>query len=90
MFMISADQKSKIRNGFCVEYENGYSVSVQFGYGNYCDNYNGGVDKPKTAECAVILEGEFCQIDETWSDSVKGHMTAEQVTELMCQVMKLK
>lgn len=38
-------------NGFYVTFENGYTISVVFAYGNYCDNYSdistryfGGVD----------------------------------------------
>ena len=28
------------RKGFHITFENGWTVSVQFGYGNYCSNYD--------------------------------------------------
>ena len=50
--------------GFHVEFANGWCVSVQFGPGNYCDNYSMRFDKDSqvaagakgsdTAECACI------------------------------------
>ena len=89
-FGISTDKETIYRNGYFVEYKNGFGVSVQFGRGNYCDSYNGIVENNTTAECAVLLEGELCQIDDTWTDTVKGHMTPEEVTALMFQVMNLK
>jgi hypothetical protein len=55
--------------GFHITFENGYTVSVQFGLGNYCDNYGDifsigvedfskvseamGKKGSKNAECAV-------------------------------------
>lgn len=33
--------------GFHVSFPNGYTVSVQFGPGNYCDHYDRGVRKVK-------------------------------------------
>lgn len=56
--------------GFGMRFENGWAVSVQFGYGNYADNYDGPVGVwsedhremnrkcgeigSRTAECAVF------------------------------------
>jgi hypothetical protein len=88
-FQYHSDSPTKNRKGFSVTYENGYTVSVQFGYGNYGDNYNGNVKNPKTAECAVLMDGEFCRVDDSWEDNVKGHMTSSDVTKLMFQVMNL-
>lgn len=57
--------------GFGITFPNGYQISVQFGYGNYCDNYNAyrepgestdahharlGVMGSDNAECAVFNE----------------------------------
>lgn len=38
------------KKGFHITFENGYTVSVQFGPGNYCDNY----------DCAIGWEDELC------------------------------
>jgi hypothetical protein len=53
--------------GFGIEFPNGWRVSVQFGHGNYADNYDfrdegdyrennrkAGAQGSRTAECAVI------------------------------------
>jgi hypothetical protein len=52
--------------GFCITFSNGWSISVQFGRGNYADNYEmsmvdwresnrlAGEQGSCTAECAVI------------------------------------
>ncbi len=54
--------------GFGMKFANGWAISVQFGYGNYADNYDGRVDEEDyakrnarlgangstTAECAVF------------------------------------
>ena len=59
--------------GFGISFDNGWAVSVQFGYGNYADNYDGpngqrvddwremnrqcGELGSRTAECAVFKPG---------------------------------
>jgi len=46
------------QKGFHITFENGWTVSVQFGRGNYCDNYNhegydGPVPQSSDAEIAA-------------------------------------
>lgn len=36
--------------GFHIQFENGYVASVQFGGGNYCDNYGDYVSNPTSGE----------------------------------------
>ena len=80
MFSIS-DNK-----GFQITFENGYSVSVQFGPGNYCENkdlpYNHGEEVPmsNTAETALISPDGFV---EYRGDDVQGHMSPKDVLELL-------
>jgi hypothetical protein len=73
--------------GFQMTFENGVTLSVQFGPANYCENY--GVNdfqaprktdrwKSKDAEVAILLpDGEFYQIQE--HDQVTGRQTVEDV-----------
>lgn len=78
--------------GFQVVFENGYTVSVQFGGGNYCDNYNdhispqawvaSGEKGSADAECAVIFQGKLLEL-EGWGDSVKGRMSPKEVLGLL-------
>ena len=80
MFSIS-DNK-----GFQITFENGYSVSVQFGPGNYCENmdlpYNHGEEVPmsNTAETALISPDGFVAYQ---GDDVQGHMSPKDVLELL-------
>ena len=80
--------------GFHVEFANGHTVSVQFGGGNYCDNYDdpigpgdwkaSGKKGSRTAETAVIgPSGELIEYPEKPGDTVQGHMTPAEVLELM-------
>lgn len=78
--------------GFHVTFKNGVTLSTQFGWGNYCENY----DKPThvtdvfekqrkdgcesdDAEIAIIFDGEF--ITAQWSkneDGVQGRVSIDQ------------
>jgi len=78
--------------GFHVEFENGYSVSVQFGGGNYCENrwllgggdYNLGdsVPESKTAETALMV-GPDNDFVEYKGREVQGYQNAKDVLELL-------
>lgn len=83
MFAITAQK------GFQVSFENGWTVSVQFGRGNYCqnynhDNYDGPVPPSRTAEVAAWDK------DDNWhdfgGDTVEGHMKPNQVLEFMNEI----
>ena len=73
--------------GFQMTFENGVTLSVQFGPGNYCENRSTddfsaprktGCWKSKDAEVAILLhDGEFYQIQEY--DQVEGWQTVEDV-----------
>ena len=84
--------ESATGHGFRMTFNNGYSVSVQWGPSNYCTNRNKdlslrgtGMDS-KTAECAVISpNGHFVQMDG-WHDDTNGYMNADDVLALMTRV----
>ena len=79
------------KKGFKVTFDNGWTVSVQFGPGNYCDNYDmpfgreeeSGKDGCKNAECALISPtGNFLKVDG-WGDCVSNCSTPSDVLELL-------
>lgn len=79
------------KSGFHVTFENGYTVSVQFGPGNYCGNHDLDIGKDDetagkrgsaTAETAVWAK-DGVMIDRGGGDTVDGHQTPAQVLELM-------
>jgi hypothetical protein len=73
--------------GFRMTFENGWTISVQFGYGNYCDNnhHPEGFDfstkqdivNSSNAEIAIWdKDGEWFDFG---GDTVKGYCTADEV-----------
>jgi hypothetical protein len=69
------------KNGFQMTFANGYTISVQWRQGNYCDHYHTDPQPPerlsresRTAEVALITpNGDFA--------FVEGWQTADQVAE---------
>ena len=91
--------------GFRIEFENGWKISVQFGYGCYCenrDNLGGREDygwpagaakdvSSKDAEIAVIdPDGNFCPSALLDNDDVEGWCSAERVLQVMNWVAQQK
>lgn len=79
------------QKGFHVTFENNWTVSVQFGPGNYCDNYdrkigrdekNCGETGSTTAETAV-WGSDGSMIDRGDGDTVQARQTPAQVLELL-------
>lgn len=78
--------------GFNITFPNGWSVSVQFGPGNYCDHYDAKAGREElacgqrgstTAECAVIHNRSLFPHPSFEGNTVGGYMNPEQVLELM-------
>lgn len=81
--------------GFHICFANGYTVSVQFGYGNYCDNYDLDQDLPwaerhkrenpgsTNAECAVWgPDGKMIDYGD-WNNTVSNRSKPAEVLELL-------
>jgi hypothetical protein len=77
-------------SGFHIAFANGYTVSVQFGYGNYCDNrYGNDGDKSANAEVAAWKTdgGDWVRLGEI--DDVTGYQTPDQVLAIMAMIAAL-
>lgn len=80
--------------GFHITFENGFTVSVQFGGGNYCSNYDlavgsgrSGEDLPRssTAELAAWgADGSWLQLEE--GDDVVGYQSPADVLAALVKV----
>lgn len=78
--------------GFHITFANGFTVSVQFGPGNYCDNYGmrisaegrcaAGEKGSRTAECAVLAQ-DGNMIDHFEGSAVSNRSTPAEVLELL-------
>jgi len=80
--------------GFSIKFENGWTASVQFGPGNYCDNKMVGYhDLPKHTSCANAEVAAWSK-DDVWhnfgDDTVKGWMSPADVLKFLNMVAKKK
>lgn len=80
--------------GFHMAFKNGWTVSVQFGPGNYGDNYDRSfydkepLEPSRTAEIAAWdEENNWYRFDN--GDTVQGYQTPEQVLEFMNKIKAL-
>ena len=91
--------KSTERKGFHITFENGLTVSVQWGAGNYCDNhfycdFSHTKDmESNTAEVAVWSNERWLNANDFTGeevcdscDDVVGYLTPEQVVDLLVKV----
>ena len=76
--------------GFQITFANGYTVSVQFGYGNHCDNrYSKDAAASANAEVAAFNShgGDWVKLGE--HDDVIGWQTPDQVLAIMAMIATL-
>lgn len=89
------------KKGFHITFNNGWKISVQFGPGNYCDNYDCriGIDDEKAgregssdAECAIFNNKNIMIKPKrlNWDDTVKGYMKSNEILKLMNWISKQK
>jgi hypothetical protein len=75
------------RKGFHMTFANGWTISVQWGEGNYCDNYSANINRnedapaSKTAEVAAWNGEEWHEFDN--STGVVGYCSADKILEYM-------
>lgn len=72
-------------NGFQMTFENGWTVSVQFGKFNYADLEPNTPSSAYTAEIAAWdATGNWFEFSD--GDKVKGHCTPDKVAEFIHQI----
>ena len=87
MFLVTANK------GVHITFANGYSLSIQWGQGNYCQNRN--IDVPYRSEVPASATAETAIIDpngafiEYNGNNVQGWQTPEQVAATMAYVAAL-
>ena len=75
--------------GFHISFENGWTVSVQFGHGNYSDNYDANFDNISSVEAGA--RGSQCAevwcfnsgTKDNWPDDPLGYQTPAQVAQII-------
>ena len=82
--------------GFKMTFKNGYTISVQFGEGNYCLNYlipieekrQKDIGQCKNCETAILKpNGKFLKYK---GDDVQGYQTADEVAETIAYIQTLE
>ena len=78
-------------SGFHIKFENGWTVSVQWGPHNYADNYYSAHDV--TGLPSLVAEIAAWDADRNWyefeDDNVKGYVRPEEVAEFIAMVANL-
>lgn len=73
------DMKTQVASGIQMTFENGNTISIQFGFGNYSSNRDKSDNQTQTAEIAIW------DADNNWykfgSDMVRGWCDADEVSE---------
>jgi hypothetical protein len=75
--------------GFHINFNNGYTLSVQFGYGNYCENryHHLPPNFCVNAETAIISpSGKFIQYKK---DTVQGWQTPNDIIDTIAFINQL-
>jgi hypothetical protein len=87
---------STLNKGFQITFDNGITVSVQFGMGNYCSNRMTKIDSMETdffqSETVEILcwdaEGDICLSDK--SNPVIGHANVGEIPQILTRCQQAK
>ena len=82
--------------GFTITFENGWTASVQFGAGNYCENHWEPYRPPHTFPSTQSVDAEVAawanDTRETWHDfghdKVKGYCKPAEVLEFLNMVAR--
>lgn len=78
--------------GFQLKFDNGWTVSVQFGPGNYCERNSTEYNAPKLTDKwdSATAEVAAWNADGVWfdfgCDKVQGHLTADEVAAFIAKV----
>ena len=68
-------------HGFHIGFDNGYTISVQFGPGNYCEQYDASFDAPKSSYFWKSKDAEVAVLDGA-GDFVTGKILDEMKSDL--------
>lgn len=78
--------------GFQITFANGWTVSVQFGAGNYCERRNADFGAPRTCDQWESSDAEIAAWDANGTlfhfdhDDVKGYMNANEVAKFISKI----
>jgi hypothetical protein len=68
-----------VPSGFTMIFSNGNTISVQFGFGNYCENTH--ESKMISSDAEIAIWDKHGHWYNFGSDDVKGHCSADEVAK---------
>ncbi|KKL69677.1 hypothetical protein LCGC14_2112510 [marine sediment metagenome] len=79
--------------GFHMKFKNGWIISVQFGIGNYCENYNNPVEEFR--EMGVAYASDDAEVwawngNEHYPKEPLGYQSPEQILKIINKLSKRK
>ncbi len=77
---ITGERREKAK-GFTMEFENGNTISVQFGRGNYCVNQNDSEGKHYSADAEIAIWNSENKWYDFGADTVRGWCTPDEVAK---------
>ena len=88
--------RTRTKKGFSLTFANNWTISVQFGYGNYCQNKNhpAGVGLETQEGLLESIDAEIAIWDEngTWynfgGDTVQGYCDTNELADWISKVSK--
>lgn len=89
-----SDDRTKFNNktikaGISMTFENGYTISIQFGFGNYCENKFLSKDNSKDVEIAYFKgDGDLISFED--GDQVKGYVSMDELADYIQMVKNLE
>ena len=87
--------ESGISQGFTIRFDNGYYISVQFGYGNYCTNRIIKWNDDESAinvcdDCETAIFKPNNNFLKYKGDDVQGYQTTNDVAETIAYILTLE
>jgi len=77
--------------GFHMKFDNGWTISVQFGAGNYCNNYNSmDYDMKTGAESDNAEVWSWGPDGQNYPEEPTNKSTPEEIYKLMTKIRKFK
>lgn len=80
--------------GFHIKFANGWTVSVQFGIGDYCENHNNPVEEfrefGKVSYASDNAEVWAWNSEGSYPEEPLGYQTPEQILKFMNKISKKK
>jgi hypothetical protein len=83
--------------GFQITFENGWTVSVQFGGGMYCKNYDRDCGSEQKINILKCQDAEIAAFDDNGEmlefldgDTVKGYVSPNETLEFMNKIAGMK